>query len=173
MERKVIRWTREALERVEKAPDFVRPGIYRLMEKRARERGVDLITSAFLTEIRNESMMLAAQRMKGLGIEDFTMEAFDRAMERMDDRRREVLEEIVAFLKERGRKGGYIGNLFREYLKAPAFSGLLWERTAMDLLSTIEGGEALKRAIEKEAEAEGYRVVTEGFLAEWLGKKGF
>ncbi len=169
MARKVIRWTREALERVEKAPDFVRPGIYRLMEKRARERGVDLITSAFLTEIRNESMMLAAQRMKGLGIEDFTMEAFDRAMERMGDRRREVLEEIVAFLKGRGKKREYIISLFREYLSTPP-SGMPWEREALDLAAS-QGGEDLRETIEREAGRKGYKVVTLAFLRGWLRQR--
>ncbi|MEE8423050.1 MAG: PCP reductase family protein, partial [Thermodesulfobacteriota bacterium] len=53
-----IPWADEALKRVEDAPDFVRPGIYKLMEKRARERGIDCISSDFLSEIRNESMML-------------------------------------------------------------------------------------------------------------------
>ena len=59
-----IAWAAEALKRVEDAPDFVRPGIYKLMEKRARERGKDFISSDFLSEIRDESMMLVSKRLK-------------------------------------------------------------------------------------------------------------
>lgn len=63
-----IEWTNEALERVKKAPDFVRPGIYKLMEKRAKERGYKTITSEFLSEIRDESMKFTSKRMKKIRI---------------------------------------------------------------------------------------------------------
>ena len=167
-----VRWTDEALERVEKAPDFVRPGIYRLVERRARERGIGLITSEFLTEIRNESMMLAAQRMKAIGIERLSMTAFEKVMERMGEERREVLEEIVAYLRGRkDRKEAIIG-LFKEYLETTTPSGMPWESDALELLSAVEGGDALKGTIEGEARQEGYRIVTKGFLSRWLGRKG-
>ena len=49
-----IVWPEEARRRVENAPPFVRPGILKLMVARARERGRTIITSEFLTKIRNE-----------------------------------------------------------------------------------------------------------------------
>jgi hypothetical protein len=51
-----IEWTDEASMRVKKVPDFVRLGIYKLMEKRAEEKDYKVITSEFLSEIRDESM---------------------------------------------------------------------------------------------------------------------
>lgn len=39
-----IQWTEESLQRVEKAPGFVRAGIYKLMRKRGKERGRKVIT---------------------------------------------------------------------------------------------------------------------------------
>ncbi len=42
--------------RVKKIPYFVRLGIYKLMEKRAEEKGYKVIMSEFLSEIRKESM---------------------------------------------------------------------------------------------------------------------
>lgn len=168
--REGIRWTEEALRRVEKAPEFVRPGIYRLMEKRARERGVDLITSEFLTEIRNESMMLAARRMKALGIKTFSMEAFERVMERMSDEgRKEVIRGIVAFLKGRGERIDPIITRFKEYLEVVHPRSIPWEKEALDLPG-IEERKDLKGAIEKEARDMGYRVITRAFLKEWLDK---
>jgi hypothetical protein len=64
-------WTAETLRRVEHAPPFVRPGIYKLMVKRAKERGRELITSEFLTEIRNESMRRVARCIKALASRSF------------------------------------------------------------------------------------------------------
>ena len=77
-----ISWADEALKRVEDAPDFVRPGIYKLMEKRAKERGIDFISTEFLTEIRNESMMLVSKRLKRFGVEGLSMEAFEMSMDK-------------------------------------------------------------------------------------------
>ena len=57
-----IEWTEEARRRVDNAPSFVRPGILKLMVERARERGRSVITSEFLTEIRNKSMLISAKR---------------------------------------------------------------------------------------------------------------
>ncbi len=57
-----VAWTEEARRRVDNAPSFDRPGILKLMVERARERGRSVITSEFLTEIRNESMLISAKR---------------------------------------------------------------------------------------------------------------
>ncbi|ODS31767.1 MAG: radical SAM superfamily protein [Candidatus Scalindua rubra] len=83
-----IEWTNEALERVKKAPDFVRPGIYKLMEKRAKERGYKTITSEFLSEIRDESMKFTSKRMKKLGFDELRIEAFDVAKEKLKSQKK-------------------------------------------------------------------------------------
>ncbi len=64
-----VEWDEKARERVKNAPHFVQKGILKLMQKRAKERNQDRITSAFLTEIRNESMMLVTRRIKKLGFD--------------------------------------------------------------------------------------------------------
>ena len=66
-----IPWADEARKRVEHAPDFVRPGIYKLMQKKARLHGLKEITSGFLSEIRDESMKLASKRIKNIGLMNF------------------------------------------------------------------------------------------------------
>ena len=72
-----VEWTVEAWERVKHAPEFVRPGIRKLMVQRAVKRGYKYITSDYLTEIRNESMMLVSKRVKQFGFEELSMGAFD------------------------------------------------------------------------------------------------
>ena len=113
-----IPWTLTAKKRVENAPGFVRPGILKLMQKRSKEEGVNVITSEFLSKIRNESMFLAAGRMKKFGFEDLKMEVFEVAKKRIkNDRKREVIDEIKAFLDKRSKKNEKIISLFEEYLK--------------------------------------------------------
>ena len=75
-------WAEEAWERVKHAPEFVRPGIRKLMVQRCVKRGYKIVTSDYLTEIRNESMMLVSKRVKGFGFEELTMDAFDVAKEK-------------------------------------------------------------------------------------------
>ena len=76
-------WAEEAWERVKHAPEFVRPGIRKLMVQRCVKRGYKIVTSDFLTEIRNESMMLVSKRVKGFGFEELTMDSFEVAKEKM------------------------------------------------------------------------------------------
>ena len=64
-----VKWSTEAWERVKHAPEFVRPGIRKLMVQRCVKRGYKIVTSDFLTEIRNESMMLVSKRVKGFGLD--------------------------------------------------------------------------------------------------------
>ncbi|MCP5005455.1 MAG: radical SAM protein [Planctomycetes bacterium] len=112
-----IEWSREALERVKNAPDFVRPGIYKLMEKRARENGHTLITSEFLSEIRDESMKFASKRMNKLGFEGLDMGAFDMAKIKTNNRKKkEVIDEIKEFLGKRSEKNEQIISKFQKYL---------------------------------------------------------
>jgi hypothetical protein len=112
-----IEWETEALERVKNAPDFVRPGIYKLMEIRAREKGFKIITSAFLSEIRDESMQFASKRMNKLGFDKLDMEAFDTAKSKTkNSKKREVIDDIKDFLAKRDGKNTDIINKFRKYL---------------------------------------------------------
>lgn len=112
-----IEWSEEALERVKKAPDFVRPGIYKLMEIRAGERGHKTITSEFLSEIRDESMKFASKRIKKLGVEELKMEAFDLAKAvTKNSKKKDVIDNIKEFLNSRTEKNTEIINKFKEYL---------------------------------------------------------
>ena len=64
-------------------PDFVRPGIFKLMQKKARLHGYKEITSKFLSEIRDESMQLASKRIKNIGFDELRMEAWDKAKDKL------------------------------------------------------------------------------------------
>ncbi len=113
-----VTWEDEALKRVENAPEFVRPGIYKLMVKKAKEHGYKVITSKFLSEIRDESMMMVTKRMKKLGFDDLTMMAFDKAKDKMkDSRKTEVIGIIKQFLAERTGKNEEIIKKFENYFK--------------------------------------------------------
>jgi hypothetical protein len=121
-----IIWTEEALQRVQNAPDFVRPGIYKLMIKRARERGYKVITSEFLTEIRNESMMRVSKIIKKFGFKELRMDAFEVAKEKMQKNARkvEVIEEIKEFLEQRTEKNELILEKFKRYMETVPEQGL-------------------------------------------------
>lgn len=114
-----IEWEAEALARVKNAPDFVRPGIYKLMEKRAKEKGYNVITSAFLSEIRDESMQFASRRMNKLGFDELDMDAFDTAKAKTKDKKKKaVIDDIKDFLAKRNVKNTDIINKFQQYLSA-------------------------------------------------------
>ena len=116
-----IPWTEEALKRVENAPDFVMPGIYKLMQKKARLHGYKEITSKFLSEIRDESMMLASKRIKNIGFDELRMEAWDKAKEKLKNvHKKNVIEKIKTFLGERTIRNEGIIAKFQSYLKTDA-----------------------------------------------------
>ncbi|KKL80091.1 hypothetical protein LCGC14_2008270 [marine sediment metagenome] len=105
------------MERVKNAPDFVRPGIYKLMEKRAKERGYNVITSEFLSEIRDESMKFASRRIKKLGLDELRIEAFDMAKLKLKSKKKkEVIDNIKGFLNDRTEKNTEIITKFKKYL---------------------------------------------------------
>ncbi len=113
-----IPWTEDARKRVGNAPDFVRPGIYRLMQKKAREHGYREITSKFLSEIRDESMQLASKRIRNIGFDELRMDAWDKAKEKLKNARgKEVIDTIKAFLGGRTVKNEGIIAKFQVYLK--------------------------------------------------------
>ncbi len=73
-----VPWTKEARARLNDAPDFVRSGIKKAAERRARREGLANITSDDLTRFRNESMMKAVKRMRAFGFRELT---FDNVFE--------------------------------------------------------------------------------------------
>jgi hypothetical protein len=157
-------WTEEARRRVESAPPFVRPGILKLMAKRARERGRSVITSEFLTEIRNESMLRVSKCIKGFGFEELSMDAFEVAKAKMRKlpRKIEVIEEIKAFLGERTEKNEMVLAKFKRYLEMIPDRGLPWTEEA---LARIQRAPAFvqglaRTAVEEEAKRRGEPVVT-------------
>jgi len=159
-----VKWTEEALRRVENAPSFVRPGIRKLMVQRAKKRGYKEITSEFLTEIRNESMMLVSRVIKNFGFEELSMDAFEEAKKRMKrhPRKLEVIEEIKDFLNQRVEKKEEIMEKFAEYLEIAPKSGVPWNKAALERIEKVPPfvrGMA-KRAIEEAAKKRGDKMVS-------------
>lgn len=157
-----ITWSDEALRRVENAPNFVKPGIYKLMVKRARERGKKIIDSEFLTEIRNESMMLASKRIKQLGFEELSIGAFDKAKEKLRSGwKKGVIDDIKAFLDKRTEKNESIIEKFSQYMDDPS-PRMGWEPDALERLNRAPSfvREMAKKTIEDYAKKNGYRMVT-------------
>ena len=159
-----IVWTEEARRRVDSAPPFVRPGILKLMPIRARERGRTEITSEFLTEIRNESMLRVAKCIKGFGFEELSMAAFEVAKAKMRKlpHKVEVIEEIRAFLDARVEKNEMILAKFSQYLQMIPERGLPWTEEA---LARVQRAPAFvqgiaRSAIEEEARRRKEPVVT-------------
>ncbi|MEE9165764.1 MAG: PCP reductase family protein [Nitrospinota bacterium] len=166
-----ITWSEEAKKRVMNAPDFVRPGIKKLMVIRAKERGMKEITSEFLSEIRDESMKFAARRMKNMGFEELRMKAFEKAKEKMKNfRKKEVIENIQSFLEKRTGKNQSILNKFEKYFNEikSKESELAWTQEAKDRLekapSFVRG--MAQKAIEDHAKKKGCKEVTGELISE-------
>ena len=139
-----IPWTEEARKRVANAPDFVRPGIYKLMQKKARQHGYQEITSKFLSEIRDESMQLASKRIRNIGFDELRMDAWDKAREKLKNaRKKEVIDKIKAFLDERTVKNEGIITKFQAYLKTTD------ERVKKESSSTPVWTDEAKQRLEK------------------------
>ena len=75
-----IAWTDEAWKRLQTSPDFVRSGIRKAAERRARKLGLKEIDSEHLTGFRNQAMMKAVKRIRSFGYNELTFEAFDTAL---------------------------------------------------------------------------------------------
>lgn len=168
-----IAWTEEARRRVENAPPFVRPGILKLMQIRARERGRAKITSEFLTEIRNESMLRVAKCIKGFGFEELSMAAFEVAKTKMRKlpHKVQVIEEIKAFLDARVAKNEMILAKFSRYLQMIPERGLPWAEEALALVERapafVQG--IARTAIEQEARRRKEPVVTPEAVEQVMG----
>ena len=165
-----VEWTEEAWERVKHAPEFVRPGIKKLMVQRTVKRGFKFVTSDFLTEIRNESMMLVSKRVKQFGFEELSMGAFDEAKEKMREspRKVEVIEEIQDFLALRTDKKDDIIEKFKNYMDVAPTSGMPWSKEALAKMEKVPPfvlGMA-KQTIEGRARERGDKMITPDMIEE-------
>jgi hypothetical protein len=165
-----VEWTPEAWERVKHAPEFVRPGIKKLMVQRAVLRGYKYITSEFLTEIRNESMMLVSKRVKQFGFEELSMGAFEEAKKRMKEspRKLEVIGEIQDFLAMRTQKKEDIVEKFKSYMEVAPTRGMAWSKEALAKMEKvppfIQG--MARQTIEARARERGDKMITPDIIQE-------
>jgi hypothetical protein len=165
-----VEWSEEAWERVKHAPEFVRPGIRKLMVQRCVKRGFKIVTSDYLTEIRNESMMLVSKRVKGFGFEELTMDAFDVAKDKMrqSPRKVEVIEEIEDFLSMRTEKKDDIVEKFKNYMEVASPQGTPWSKEALEKMEKVPPfvlGMA-KQTIEARARERGDKMITPSIIDE-------
>jgi len=120
-----ILWSDEAWKRLMTAPDFVRSGIRKAAERRARKMGLTQIDSEHLTKFRNEAMMKAVKRIRSFGYQELTFDAFDDALEKVkrlqgNEQAEKRLADIRAYMKEKpevGVLGEELMERFRKYLK--------------------------------------------------------
>ena len=130
-----VRWEPQAWARLQTAPDFVRSGIRKAAERRARRMGAPAITGPLLTRFRNQAMMKAVKRIRELGFTELTFEAFDAAKAEirtisLNPEAHERLDTIRRYFSaERGRESGDalgedLMRRFRAHLKDPAAAPL-------------------------------------------------
>jgi len=120
-----VKWSEEAWRRLQTAPEFVRSGIKKAAERRARKLGVTEITSNLLTTFRNEAMMKAVMRIRKLGFSELTFDAFEAATQNTkrlqgNEQAKKRLEEIRAYMVKKpnlGTLGAELMDRFRKYLK--------------------------------------------------------
>ncbi len=173
---KKVVWDKDALARVENAPSFVRAGILKLTELRAQERGYVKITSNFLTEIRNESMLRVAKVVKSFGFEDLRMEAFDVAKQKMKKlvRKVEVIGEIENYLGARTEKKDVIIDKFKMYIDMIPEKGLPWTEEATERIARVPDfvRKMAESTIEEEAKKRKEKVITREVVEAVLTKLG-
>jgi hypothetical protein len=124
-----VMWSDEAWKRLLTSPDFVRSGIRKAAERRARKLGLKEIDSDHLTTFRNEAMMKAVKRIRAFGYNELTFDAFDSALQKTkrlqgNEQAEKRLSEIREHFKDPTTKkpeGGTLGadlmGRFRRYLK--------------------------------------------------------
>jgi hypothetical protein len=126
-----VRWAPEAWARLQTAPEFVREGIRKAAERRARRMGVGEITSPLLTRFRNQAMMKAVKRIRELGFTELTFDAFEAAKAEirtvsLNPEAQERLDRIRRYFEteRHGRSGDFLGEdlmrRFRAHLRDPA-----------------------------------------------------
>ena len=77
-----VAWSDEAWKRLQTSPDFVRSGIRKAAERRARKLGLKEVDSEHLTTFRNQAMMKAVKRIRSFGYNELTFDAFDTALQK-------------------------------------------------------------------------------------------
>jgi len=124
-----VAWSDEAWKRLQTSPDFVRSGIRKAAERRARKLGLSEIDSDSLTTFRNQAMMKAVKRIRSFGYNELTFDAFDTALTKTkrlqgNDQAEKRLQEIRGHFADPNAKkpeGGTLGadlmDRFRKYLK--------------------------------------------------------
>ncbi len=124
-----VAWTDEAWKRLQTSPDFVRSGIRKAAERRARKLGLKEVDSEHLTTFRNQAMMKAVKRIRSFGYDNLTFEAFDTALEKTKrlqgneqaEKRLQEIREHFADPDMKKPEGGTLGadlmDRFRKYLK--------------------------------------------------------
>ena len=124
-----VQWTDEAWKRLQTSPDFVRSGIRKAAERRARKMGLSEIDSEHLTAFRNQAMMKAVKRIRSFGYTQLTFDAFETALQKTkrlqgNEQAEKRLEEIRQHFHDPATKkpeGGTLGaelmDRFRRYLK--------------------------------------------------------
>jgi len=120
-----VAWTDEAWKRLQTSPDFVRSGIRKAAERRARKMGLKEIDSEHLTTFRNEAMMKAVKRIRSFGYKELTFDAFDDALVKVkrlkgNEQAEHRLDEIRDYMKQKpevGVLGEDLMNRFRKFLK--------------------------------------------------------
>jgi hypothetical protein len=124
-----VAWTDEAWKRLQTSPDFVRSGIRKAAERRARKLGLKEIDSEHLTTFRNQAMMKAVKRIRSFGYKELTFDAFETALQKTkrlqgNEQAELRLQEIRQHFKDPETKkpeGGTLGaelmSRFRRYLK--------------------------------------------------------
>lgn len=165
-----VEWNADAWERVKHAPEFVRPGIRKLMVQRAVKRGYKYVTTEFLTEIRNESMMLVSKRVKQFGFEELSIGAFEEAKKKMSasPRKVEVIDEIQDFLAMRTEKKDDIIEKFKNYMEVAPTQGMPWSKEAIEKMEKVPPfvlGMA-KQTIEARARQRGDKMVNAEIIQE-------
>ncbi len=167
-ERDETLWSTTALRRIEDAPDFVRPGIYKLMAKRASELEQPLITSDFLTQIRDESMLRVTRSMKRMGFEELHPGAFEVAKQKLrrNARKLEVIEDIQAFLAQRSERSEEIMAKFHDYFEGAPERGILWTPEAEARIEKVPSfvRPMVRQKVEAEAHNRKQTVVTPALL---------
>ncbi|MEK7702506.1 MAG: hypothetical protein AAB317_00905 [Nitrospirota bacterium] len=122
-----VAWTAEAEKRLMTSPDFVRSGIKKAAERKARKAGKDTITSELLTQYRNEAMMKAMKRLRTFGYNEMTFDAFEDAKEkikRLKDNTEAAkrLTDIKDYMQQKGKIGLMDEEMLermKDYLKDP------------------------------------------------------
>ncbi len=120
-----VAWTDEAWKRLMTSPDFVRSGIRKAAERRARKLKLKEIDSDHLTKFRNEAMMKAVKRIRSFGYQELTFDAFEDALEKVkrlqgNEQAEKRLAEIREYMKKKpdvGVLGEELMERFRKYLK--------------------------------------------------------